>query len=223
MNKLIECKNICKSYPLDTRQLAVLHHLSFDIHQGEFVAIMGASGSGKSTLLNIIGLLDKPSTGQYFLQSQDTQLLDEDEMAEKRNQSIGFVFQQFYLLSRLTAFENINLALSYNPAFTGDSHACVQAKLEKVGMGNFATRYPNQLSGGQQQRIAVARALINEPKLILADEPTGSLDSKTGRDIMQLFVHLNEVENKTVIIVTHNEQIAKQCHRVLRLEDGKLI
>ncbi|MFY7698401.1 MAG: ABC transporter ATP-binding protein [Legionella sp.] len=219
---LIELKQVVKNYHIDTTTHTVLDQISLKVNQGELLAIMGASGSGKSTLMNIIGLLDKASYGQYWLQGNDVGQLNEDECATFRNQYMGFVFQQFNLLPRLNVIQNIALPLTYRPTQPKDIKAAVAEVLIKVGMSRFATYYPAQLSGGQQQRIAIARALIGQPQLLLADEPTGALDSNTGKEIMKLFLKFHN-EGRTIIIVTHDETIAQQCTRQITLADGKII
>ncbi|OGT45441.1 MAG: macrolide ABC transporter ATP-binding protein [Gammaproteobacteria bacterium RIFCSPHIGHO2_12_FULL_41_20] len=202
--------------------LSVLKNINFELQRSEMVAIVGVSGSGKSTLMHIIGFLDHCTTGHYFFNNQDVSHLTENELAKIRNQKIGFVFQSFFLLPRLNALQNVMLPLSYRGI---DRIAAKQqglAMLERVGVHAFATHYPNQLSGGQQQRVAIARALIGNPELILADEPTGSLDAKTGQEIMDLFLQLNQQEQRTIIIVTHDRDISQQCQRIVTLKDGSI-
>ncbi len=220
---LITLENIVKKYQMDGVESTVLKGVSLTIHEGEMLAIVGASGSGKSTLMNIIGLLDKPCQGDYYLQGKHVAHLQEDEQATARNQCMGFVFQQFNLLPRLNAFQNIALPLTYR-SNTSPSQIKqhVLFALERVGMGAFAHHRPTQLSGGQQQRIAIARALVGEPQVILADEPTGALDSVTGKEIMALFHALNR-EGRTFIIVTHDEHVAAQCARRITLADGQIV
>ncbi|WP_308423376.1 ABC transporter ATP-binding protein [Legionella impletisoli] len=200
----------------------VLKGLSLTIHQGELVAIVGPSGSGKSTLMNIIGLLDKPSSGIYALNGQDTAGLSPDELALLRNQHIGFIFQQFNLLPRFTALQNVGLPLTYRNVSDLLINQRVERALMRVNMRDFSSHRPNQLSGGQQQRVAIARALVTDPNVILADEPTGALDSKTGKEIMNLFLALHQ-EGRTIIIVTHDEKIADLCTRKIVLADGEII
>lgn len=219
---LLSLKRIIKKYRIGAIESTVLKGVSVAIHQGELLAIVGASGSGKSTLMNILGLLDKPDAGEYRLQGQDVAGLRDDQLALLRNQYIGFVFQQFNLLPRFTAEQNIALPLIYR----NESAAMIKKKvmdvLAKVGMQSFGAYRPTQLSGGQQQRIAIARALVTEPQVILADEPTGALDSATGKDIMQLFLALNQ-EGRTLILVTHDESVALQCARRIHLADGDIV
>jgi putative ABC transport system ATP-binding protein len=200
----------------------VLKQISLDVYEGEMLAIVGASGSGKSTLMNIIGLLDRAERGTYFLQGNDVADLSSDQLAALRNQCMGFVFQQFHLLPRLSAAQNVGLPLTYRDLPSAIIEQRVCDVLTRVGMQSFAAHCPTQLSGGQQQRIAIARALIGEPRVILADEPTGALDSQTGKEIMNLFLALHR-EGRTIIIVTHDEQIARECERRITLVDGRMI
>ncbi|MDF2867584.1 MAG: yknY [Gammaproteobacteria bacterium] len=220
MSSLIELNNIKKIYPLGEYELIVLKGIEANIESGELVAIIGASGSGKSSLLNIIGLLDRPTSGHYHLQGKEVSTLPDKELARLRNQMIGFVFQSFFLLPRLTALQNVGLPLLYRGTKSAESKQRSLAMLERVGMTNWAQHKPSQLSGGQQQRVAIARALIGNPKIILADEPTGALDSKTGQDVMELFKILNKDDGVTIIIVTHDPKIAAQCQRVIHIQDG---
>jgi putative ABC transport system ATP-binding protein len=220
---LIKLDNIVKKYSIGETEVTVLHGISLDIYRGEMLAIMGASGSGKSTTMNIIGLLDKPSSGRYLLDGKDVSILTDEQMAEIRNTSIGFVFQQFFLLPRLTAEQNIALPLSYCNLAKHEIKHRVKAMLKRVGMSDRAMHRPNELSGGQQQRIAIARALVTNPKVILADEPTGALDSKTSMDVMSLLHDLNQNENRTIIIVTHDDEVASQCQRNVLISDGMCV
>ena len=219
---LISLRNIDKTYGQGANQQRVLEDIQLEIQAGEFVAIMGSSGSGKSTLMNIIGLLDKPTTGEYQFDARNVANLSDDDLARLRNQAIGFVFQQFFLLPRWTAIENVALPLSYRKNPEKNSEQAAIAMLEKVGMSQRLHYTPNQLSGGQQQRVAIARALVGLPKVILADEPTGALDSKTGQEVMSLFHQLNREDKTTVIIVTHDASVAEQCQRVIRIRDGRI-
>lgn len=214
---MIELKNINKTYAKGEAQVRALRGVSLKIEAGDFVAIMGASGSGKSTLMHLMGLLDRPDSGSYMLGGKDVTGLSDDELAVTRNRMIGFVFQQFHLLPRMTALENIELPLIY----AGNRHMKDRAmeKANDVGIGNRVKHRPNEMSGGQQQRVAVARALVNDPLIIMADEPTGNLDSKTGVEIMALFDQLYEQGN-TIIVVTHEEDIARHARRIVRLRDG---
>lgn len=221
-NPIIALKNINKSFTLGNSQNRVLKNITLEIKEGELVAIMGASGSGKSSLLNILGLLDTPSQGLYTLAGQNTNTLSKDELANFRNKYIGFVFQQFHLLPRLTVTQNIELPLLYSSCKSKKSSLLTQDLLRQVGMSAYSFHLPNQLSGGQQQRVAIARALINNPRVILADEPTGALDSKTGKEITDLFLDLNK-KGTTVVIVTHDEKIAKLCKRQIIIQDGEIL
>ncbi|VEG91654.1 ABC transporter ATP-binding protein [Legionella spiritensis] len=221
-NTLIVLKNLVKTYRIGDVASQVLKQVSLTVSEGELLAIVGASGSGKSTLMNIIGLLDKADEGQYVLNQRNIAGLDEDEAALLRNRHIGFVFQQFNLLPRFTARQNVALPLIYRNVASDDIEKRVMTALQRVGMQDFATHRPNQLSGGQQQRVAIARALVGEPQIILADEPTGALDSKTGSDVMNLFLALHR-EGRTIIMVTHDEQVAARCARRITLADGQVV
>ena len=220
---LISLTQMVKKYQIGHVENTILKNLSLNIHQGDMLAILGASGSGKSTLMNIIGLLDKADSGTYLLQGQDVAAFTDDELATLRNQSIGFVFQQFNLLPRFNAFQNVALPLTYRAHLSAEQiKRRVLNALEHVGMSAFTEHRPTQLSGGQQQRIAIARALVGEPQVILADEPTGALDSVTGHDIMQLFLNLHR-EGRTLILVTHEKHVADVCARRITLADGEII
>lgn len=219
---LIHLRDLVKTYHLEGISTTVLKEVSLAVHQGDLLAIVGASGSGKSTLMNIIGLLDKPDSGSYILQNKDVAGLSDDEAADLRNQSIGFVFQQFNLLPRFTALQNVALPLTYRGTNAAEIKEKVLHVLERVGMAKYARHRPTQLSGGQQQRIAIARALVTEPQVLLADEPTGALDSRTGTEVMNLFLALH-AEGRTIIMVTHDEQVAAQCKRRITLADGVVI
>jgi putative ABC transport system ATP-binding protein len=219
---MISLKDITKTYHLDTIDVPVLKRINLSIEQGEYVAIMGASGSGKSTLMNIIGCLDRPTSGQYFLAGQDLTALDDDELADIRNQYIGFVFQQFNLLPKLTSLSNVMLPMIY--ADVDKSQRIEQATdaLIQVGLSDRIQNRPNQLSGGQQQRVAIARALVNHPALVLADEPTGALDSTTSEEIMNLLTELNQ-QGTTIAIVTHDANVAARTKRTIRMVDGVIV
>ncbi len=221
MENMISIRDLTKNYYIGTIVVKALNSVSVDIKRNEYVAIMGPSGSGKSTLMNIIGCLDTPSGGQYILNNTDVSKLIDNQLAEIRNKEIGFVFQTFNLLPRYTAFENVMLPLVYAgmPKIKRISRA--EEVIESVGLADRANHRPNELSGGQKQRVAVARALINNPSIILADEPTGNLDSRTAIDIMNLFYEIHQQGN-TIILVTHEEDIAQHAHRIIRLRDGRI-
>lgn len=220
---MIKLQNVYKTYHIGEHTVRALDGISLHIKNGEMVAIMGSSGSGKSTTMNIIGLLDQPTSGEYFLNGKEVSRLDSDELAKLRNRTIGFVFQSFFLLPRLTALQNVALPLTYREDNTYEINQRSKECLAKVGMANYIDHRPNQLSGGQQQRVAIARALVGDPKIILADEPTGSLDSATGEAVMDLLIDINKKENATIVIVTHDPLIAKLCQRTIKLRDGKVI
>jgi putative ABC transport system ATP-binding protein len=218
---MIEVQDVTKTYRLGSVEVPALRGVSFRIERGEVVAIMGQSGSGKSTLMNILGCLDQPTSGQYLLDSKNIAGLSEDELADIRNAKIGFVFQMFNLLPRMTVRRNTELPLFYNGSNPQEEvQHRTESILKAVGLADRMNHRPTELSGGQQQRVAIARALINEPALILADEPTGNLDSKTGEEIMHLLLSLNEERNLTLVIVTHDPIIAAQTQRVIHLRDG---
>ncbi|WP_262914555.1 ABC transporter ATP-binding protein [Pontibacter vulgaris] len=219
MSTIIETHNISRVYHMGSETINALKSVSINIQKGEYVAFMGPSGSGKSTLMNIIGCLDTPSGGQYILNGNDVSNMTDNELAEIRNKEIGFVFQTFNLLPRQTSLENVALPLIYAGYNKSEREERAQLALESVGLGNRGKHKPNELSGGQRQRVAIARALINNPSIILADEPTGNLDSKTSYEIMELFENLHAKGN-TIIMVTHEEDIAKYAHRIVRLRDG---
>jgi putative ABC transport system ATP-binding protein len=218
----IRLENVHKTYDLGEIQVNALRGVSMAIDPGEFVAIMGASGSGKSTLMNIVGCLDKPTKGQYFLDGRDVSGLTKRELAKIRSQKIGFVFQQFNLLSRTSALENVELPTIYSGLPIEERARRAQEALERVGLADRAGHFPSQLSGGQQQRVAIARALVNNPSLLLADEPTGNLDSRTSVEIMDIFQRLNSEQGLTVVIVTHEPDIAQYAKRALEFRDGRL-
>ena len=219
MSALIQVNDVWKTYEVGQQQVHALRGLSVDIDQGEYTALMGPSGSGKSTLMNMLGCLDTPTSGQYHLAGEDVGTLDDDALADIRNRRIGFVFQTFNLMPRYTALENVALPLVYAGASKMDREARAREVLEQVGLGDRMDHRPNELSGGQRQRVAVARALVNRPDLLLADEPTGNLDTKTSLEIMALFGEIHAAGN-TVVLVTHEEDIAAYAHRVVRLRDG---
>jgi putative ABC transport system ATP-binding protein len=219
---IIRVNGLCKDYETALGPFPVLKNVNLSIAAGEYVAIMGPSGSGKSTFMNILGCLDKPTSGEYVLDGHLVSELDSNQLARIRNQTIGFVFQGFNLLTRSNLLDNIALPLVYAGTDKKERHERARVLLEKVGLGKYPASMPNQISGGQQQRIAIARALINRPRLILADEPTGNLDSKTSEDIMRLFAELNE-EGITIIIVTHEADIASHARRQVRFLDGRIV
>lgn len=221
MESLIEINKITKVYDMGQEQLYALRGVNLNITKNEYVAIMGPSGSGKSTLMNIIGCLDSPTTGDYKLNGKDVHEMDDDELASIRNKEIGFVFQTFNLLPRSDALHNVELPLIYSGMSRSERIQRAEESLVNVGLGDRMKHKPNELSGGQRQRVAVARALVNKPSIILADEPTGNLDTKTGVEIMLLFEELNKKGN-TIILVTHEEDIAKKAHRIVKIRDGMI-
>ena len=221
---LIDMRGIRKSYYIGMpNELEILHGIDLQVREGEFVAIVGESGSGKSTLMNIIGVLDKPTTGTYTLNGVDIHAAADDELAAIRNKQIGFVFQTYNLIGRQSALKNVELPMLYAGVRGGERARRGMDWLERVGMKDRAKHQPNELSGGQKQRVAIARAMVNDPALILADEPTGALDSQTSRVVMDLFHEMHEKYNKTVVLITHNPQLADECQRVLTLRDGRII
>lgn len=219
---MINIRKLCKSFQRPGEEvLNVLHDLDFSVDEGEFVAIVGASGSGKTTLMNILGLLDRADSGSYELQGKSVENLSPDQRAQIRNETIGFVFQQFHLLPRTTATENVELPMLYSTRSDTDISKKARETLCRVGLEERLTHYPNELSGGQQQRVAIARALVNDPAVILADEPTGNLDRKSGRQIMSLLREINR-NGSTILLITHDEEVASAASRVVRIADGWL-
>ena len=223
MPALIETSDLTKTYTLGEVIVRALQGVTLTIERGSFVAIMGASGSGKSTLMNLIGCLDRPTSGRYSLDGMAVEGLDRDQLAEIRNQKIGFVFQNFNLLPRMSAMENVQLPLLYMNGDTSDADERARRVLASVGLAGREDSLPTQLSGGQQQRIAIARALINEPEILLADEPTGQLDSRTSTEIMEIFKSLNQTRGITIVVVTHSDEVAKFADRTITFRDGQIV
>lgn len=222
-NNLIQLENITKIYKVGETQVNALQNVSYNIKEGDLLAIMGPSGSGKSTLMNIIGCLDRPTEGKYILEGEEVSTLDKNKLARIRNKKIGFVFQTFNLLARTTALENTELPLLYSNMSKKKTREVAYKSLSIVGLEGRELHRTNQLSGGEQQRVAIARSLVNNPSLLLADEPTGNLDTKTGKEIMEIFKRLNQEKNITVILVTHDSEVAQITHRRIHLRDGQII
>ena len=218
---MINVDSVHKSYDLGETSVHALRGVTFSIEKGEFVSIMGPSGSGKSTLMNIIGCLDTPSEGTYLLNQRNVGQLDEEQLAGIRNQEIGFIFQQFHLLPRSTALENVALPLKYASVQRAEQLSRAEEVLNKVGLSGRLSHKPTELSGGEQQRVAIARALVNSPSILFADEPTGNLDSKTGKEVLEIFKELNE-KGQTIVVITHEHTIAKQSHRTITIKDGEI-
>lgn len=221
MPSLVELKNIYKIYIDGDSEIYALDNVSLTINKGEFVSIVGQSGSGKSTCMNIIGCLDTPTSGTYHLQGTDVSTMRDDELAVIRNQMLGFIFQQYNLIPKLTLIENVELPLIYRGISPSKRHKMAIESLDRVGLADRASKYPKQLSGGQQQRVSIARALAGNPPVILADEPTGALDSKTGAEVLEFIKKLNR-EGNTIVLITHDNSIAAQTKRIIRLSDGKI-
>lgn len=222
MNPLIDIQHIYKIYTIGEEKIFALRDVSLKIYRNEYVSLMGPSGSGKSTLMNILGCLDSPTEGKYFLNGMDVSALPDIKLARIRNKEIGFVFQTFHLLPRLTAWENVAMPLVYAGVGKKERKEKAIGMLEKVGLGNRIHHRPNELSGGQRQRVAIARALVNQPSIILADEPTGNLDSRTSLDIMGLLEQIHR-EGNTIVLVTHEEEISLHAHRIVKLKDGQIM
>ena len=222
MSGLIEFRDVCKTYVMGDAVVRAADHISMSIQKGEFVAIVGQSGSGKSTCMNIIGCLDVPTSGTYLLDGQDVGAMNKNELAAIRNKMLGFIFQQYNLLPRQNLLENVELPLMYAGVPRAERRQRAQAALERVGLGDKSRHRPNQLSGGQQQRVSIARALVGEPAVILADEPTGALDSHTSREVLEMLKDLHRQGN-TVVLITHDNSIAVQAQRIIRLEDGRVV
>ncbi len=221
---IIRIDNVVKTFNVGMEnELEILHKISIDIKEGEFVSIVGSSGAGKSTLMNIIGLLDKPTQGKYILNNIDTSNMKDDELSEIRNSQIGFVFQTFNLIPRMNALKNVELPMMYKSIPQKERTAKAKKLLEMVGMGDRMSHQPNQLSGGQKQRVSIARAMANDPAIILADEPTGALDTVTGRMIMDIFHKLNKENGKTIVLITHSKELAHETDRIITISDGKII
>ncbi len=220
---VIDAQNLTKTYQMGEVQVHALRGASLQVARGDLVSIMGPSGSGKSTLMNILGCLDQPTSGDYYLEGSEVGQLDDNSLAQIRGKRIGFVFQSFNLLPRTSALNNVELPLIYSGLRRGERHRRATTALEMVGLGDRLHHKPNELSGGQQQRVAIARSLVSQPAIILADEPTGNLDSKSSEEIMGIFQHLNEVQGITVIFVTHEPDIAEHTRRIIRLADGEIV
>lgn len=222
MSALIEFQDVCKTYQMGDTEVHAADHISMKISKGEFVAIVGQSGSGKSTCMNIIGCLDVPTSGTYLLDGRDVGKMNKNELSEIRNEMLGFIFQQYNLLPKLTLLENVEVPLMYAGMPRTERRDRARVVLEMVGLGDKINHKPSQLSGGQQQRVSIARALVGEPAVILADEPTGALDSRTGREVLAMLQELHAAGN-TVVLITHDNSIAVQAQRIIRLEDGRVV
>ena len=220
--EFIELHDVHKTYQIGELEVPVLKGVSLNVRRGEFIALTGASGSGKSTLMNILGCLDRPSAGQYFLDGQDVMSLSLEQRALLRNRKVGFVFQNFNLLPRTSALDNVMMPLAYTALPQREAQQRARSLLERVGLGDRLDHHPSQLSGGQQQRVAIARAIINHPALLFADEPTGNLDTRTSEEILRMFQQLNRDEGLTIILVTHESEVARHAQRVIHLRDGRI-
>ncbi|MBE6605625.1 MAG: ABC transporter ATP-binding protein [Ruminococcaceae bacterium] len=221
MTPIIDLRNIYKIYQMGDSEVHAADDVSLKIYKGEFVAIVGQSGSGKSTLMNIIGCLDVPTSGKYYLNGEDVSELDDDKQAAIRNKTLGFIFQQYNLIAKLNVLENVELSLLYAGISKAKRNEMAKSALERVGLSDKLKNFPNQLSGGQQQRVSIARALAGNPSIILADEPTGALDSKTSREVLDFLKKLNE-EGNTIVLITHDQSIAREAKRIVRIMDGKI-
>lgn len=220
---MIQLQNIEKVYRTSTVETLALNNVNLTVQKGEFLSIMGPSGCGKSTLLNIMGLLDVPSKGDVKIDNEATSHLSDKQMAHFRNKKLGFIFQSYHLIADLKVLDNVELPLLYRSSSAKERTQLAKAALEKVGLSNRIKHFPTQLSGGQKQRVAIARAIVGEPEIILADEPTGNLDSAMGNEIMEILLHLNKTENTTIVMVTHDENMARKTHRLVRLFDGSQV
>lgn len=220
--EVMSLKNITKEYGKKDNKLKALDNISIDIQKGDMIAIIGPSGSGKSTLLNILGMIDKPTAGKYYFKGEDVAKFKDSKLAKIRNESLGFVLQYFGLIDDYNIYQNVQIPLKYSSRKNKDYKTKIINVLEKLEIKDKLKSYPTELSGGQQQRVAIARAMINDPEIILADEPTGALDKKTGNEILDYLEHLNN-QGKTIIIITHDENIAKRCKKIIRIEDGKML
>lgn len=224
MGEIITLQDIVKSFYIgQPNELEILHGINLSVNEGEFVSIVGPSGSGKSTLMNLIGVLDRPTSGKYFLDGIDVDLAKDDELSDIRNRKIGFVFQTYNLIAKTNAIKNVELPMLYAGVSRTDRHERAKELLELVEMSDRAKHLPEELSGGQKQRVAIARAMANDPAIILADEPTGALDSKTGHLVMDLFHKLNEEQGKTIVLITHSQELADETDRILSLRDGDIV
>lgn len=222
-SNIIRLENVTKTYKMGDKLISALNNVTLNVREGDFLSVVGPSGSGKTTLLNIIGCIDKPTLGKVFLYDKEVSILKEKSLTEIRLKNIGFVFQQFYLIPVLNAVENVEIAMIEAKSSRNERRRRAKELLELVGLSDRLRHYPNQLSGGEQQRVAIARALVNNPKIILADEPTGEIDLETGRKIVNLLKHLNEEQKITLIIATHNPEVANQARRIIKLRDGRLL
>jgi putative ABC transport system ATP-binding protein len=220
---IIELRNVCKNYQMGDSKIEAACHINLEIKKGDFIAIVGPSGSGKSTMMNLVGALDKASQGDIFLDNQNIEHLEESELAQIRGRKIGFVFQNFNLIPTLTALENVALPMLFQGKSSEERKERAEKILREIGLSHRLEHLPSELSGGERQRVAIARALANDPEVILADEPTGNLDSKTGKEIMEMFIHLHKDHKKTIILITHDADVGKYADRIIRIKDGKAV